>query len=98
MSAWISKTQGDYNMTVFNAQLDVDAELMVDELGYLQVSKMETDIVFGDLKIYFENLGFLGKMFQVNKFHKFHFMISINKWQVYSYICILCTFTYFERE
>ncbi|OXA52407.1 hypothetical protein Fcan01_12409 [Folsomia candida] len=75
LSAWISKTQGDYNMTVFNAQLDVDAELMVDELGYLQVSKMETDIVFGDLKIYFENLGFLGKMFQgiVNKVGVFIF-------------------------
>jgi len=66
MSVWISKAQGNFNVSIVDAVLEVDGELMVTEEGFLQVRQMKMDLNFGDLKMNFEKLGFLMKVFQVS--------------------------------
>lgn len=67
LSAWISKTQGTFNVSITDSELEVEAELMIDDTGLLQVRHMKMDFNFGDLEMHFEKLGFLGKMFQVRR-------------------------------
>jgi hypothetical protein len=68
MTAWISKSQGNFNVSIEDALLEVNGELMVSEDGFLQVRKIKMDLNFGDLKMSFEKLGFLGKVFQVSSY------------------------------
>jgi len=67
MSAWFSRSRGDFNVTVENVFTETTLEFLVDDEGILQVKDVGMDIKFDDIKMNFENLGFLGSIFQVQR-------------------------------
>lgn len=64
MSTWFSKSQGRFNVTLSNVYIEGLAKLEVERGGQLQAQNIDMDIVFEDIIMNFENLGFMGSLFQ----------------------------------
>ena len=67
MSTWLTTSSGDFNVTLITVNADGFAGIIVDGDGSLQVSNITFDVGFKDIAMKFDNLGFFGSMFQVNK-------------------------------
>lgn len=65
LSSWLSRSKGNFNVTIIRVRAEADSFFMVDEGGFLQVQQINMDLTFEDIQMDFENLGFLGKIFQV---------------------------------
>jgi hypothetical protein len=65
MVAWFSKSSGPFNVTLSNVYIEGLAKLEVDRGGQLQAQNIEMDIVFKDIAMNFQNLGWMGSIFQV---------------------------------
>jgi hypothetical protein len=65
MSSWFSRSSGPFNVTLSNVYIEGFAKLEVERGGQLQAQNIDMDIIFQDIAMNFENLGFLGSIFQV---------------------------------
>jgi len=65
MSAWFTRSKGNFSVAIFNLTVEAEVGFQVDDDGKLQVKDVFMDVKFGDIKMNFENLGFLGSIFQV---------------------------------
>jgi hypothetical protein len=65
MSSWFSRSSGPFNVTLSNVYIEGLAKLEVERGGQLQAQNIDMDISFRDIAMNFENLGFLGSLFQV---------------------------------
>jgi Haemolymph juvenile hormone binding protein (JHBP). len=66
MSSWFSRSQGRFNVTLSNVYIEGLAKLEVERGGQLQAQNIDMDIVFENIAMNFENLGFMGSLFQVS--------------------------------
>ncbi|KAJ9577492.1 hypothetical protein L9F63_005935, partial [Diploptera punctata] len=64
MSTWFSRSQGLFNVTLSNVYIEGLAKLEVERGGQLQAQNIDMDIIFEDIAMNFENLGFMGSIFQ----------------------------------
>lgn len=64
MSSWFSRSSGPFNVTLSNVYIEGLAKLEVERGGQLQAQNIDMDIAFRDIAMDFENLGFLGSLFQ----------------------------------
>lgn len=64
MSTWFSRSSGRFNVTLSNVYIEGHAKLEVERGGQLQAQNIDMDIVFQDIAMNFENLGFMGSIFQ----------------------------------
>ncbi|PSN43110.1 hypothetical protein C0J52_10472 [Blattella germanica] len=64
MSTWFSKSQGRFNVTLSNVYVEGLAKLEVERGGQLAAQNIDMDIIFEDIAMNFENLGFMGSIFQ----------------------------------
>jgi hypothetical protein len=65
MTSWFSRSSGPFNVTLSNVYIEGLAKLEVERGGQLQAQNIDMDISFRDIAMNFENLGFLGNLFQV---------------------------------
>jgi len=65
MSTWFSRSSGPFNVTLSNVYIEGLAKLEVERDGQLQAQNIDMDIIFQDIAMNFQNLGFLGSIFQV---------------------------------
>jgi hypothetical protein len=65
MSSWFSRSSGPFNVTLSNVYIEGLAKLEVERGGQLQAQNIDMDIIFEDIALNFQNLGFLGSLFQV---------------------------------
>jgi Haemolymph juvenile hormone binding protein (JHBP). len=65
MSSWFSRSSGPFNVTLSNVYITGLAKLEVERGGQLQAQNIDMDIIFQDIALNFQNLGFLGSIFQV---------------------------------
>lgn len=65
MSAWFTRSKGNFSVNIIKVLAEAEVGFMVDNDGILQVQEVNMDVKFGDIKMNFENLGFLGSVFQV---------------------------------
>jgi hypothetical protein len=65
MSSWFSRSNGPFNVTLSDVYIEGFAKMEVERGGQLQAQNIDMDIVFKDIAMNFENLGFLGSLFQV---------------------------------
>lgn len=66
MSAWLSRSKGNCNVTVIQVAVEVAVDFFVDPEGVLQVENIAVDVKFNDIKMNFDNLGFMASVFQVH--------------------------------
>lgn len=64
MSSWFSRSSGPFNVTLSNVYIEGLAKLEVERGGQLQAQNIDMDITFQDIAMNFQNLGFLGNLFQ----------------------------------
>lgn len=64
MSTWFSRSSGRFNVTLSNVYIEGHAKLEVERGGQLQAQNIEMDIMFQEIAMNFENLGFMGSIFQ----------------------------------
>lgn len=64
-SSWFQTSKGNFNVTLLRISGEGEVLLLVDEEGYLQIDHMTMDVRFEDIIMQFENLGALGRLFQV---------------------------------
>lgn len=64
MSTWFSRSNGPFNVTLSNVYIEGLAKLEVERDGQLQAQNIDMDIIFQDIAMNFQNLGFLGSIFQ----------------------------------
>jgi hypothetical protein len=83
MSSWFSRSNGPFNVTLSNVYIEGFAKLEVERGGQLQAQNIDMDIVFRDIAMNFENLGFLGSLFQVctitTTYRKFYIFCATNE-------------------
>lgn len=65
MSALFSRSSGPFNVTLSNVYIEGLAKLEVERGGQLQAQNIDMDIIFQDISMNFQNLGFFGNIFQV---------------------------------
>lgn len=66
MSSWFSRSSGPFNVTLSNVYIEGLAKLEVERGGQLQAQNIDMDIIFRDIALDFQNLGFMGSLFQVS--------------------------------
>ncbi|XP_068087185.1 uncharacterized protein [Anabrus simplex] len=64
MSALWSRTKGGFDVVLIDVFVEGVAMLTVQRNGQLQAQEINMDITFSDITMEFENLGFLGSLFQ----------------------------------
>ncbi|ODN01552.1 hypothetical protein Ocin01_05122 [Orchesella cincta] len=64
MSSWFTRSKGNCNITVIQVAVEAAVDFFVDPEGILQVENIAVDVKFNDIKMNFENLGFLASVFQ----------------------------------
>ena len=65
MSSWLTTSTGDFNITLIDVNAQGFCGLTVDPEGILQATNISLDMGFGDIKMQFDNLGFLANLLQV---------------------------------
>jgi len=75
MSSWLTTSTGDFNITLIDVNAQGFCGLTVDPEGILQATNISLDMGFGDIKMQFDNLGFLANLLQgaVNSLGSFIF-------------------------
>jgi len=66
MSSFFSTSTGDFNVTLINVRAEGFGRLTVDPDGILQATNVSLDLTFFDIKMKFENLGFMANIMQVS--------------------------------
>lgn len=64
MSTWLSRQAGDFNVTLTNVTVQGIASLEVNRGGQLEAQDINMDITFQSIAMNFQNLGFMGTIFQ----------------------------------
>lgn len=64
MSSWISRSAGPFTVDLTNLKVTARANLGVERDGHLQAQDINMDLAFDTIDMNFQNLGFLGSMFQ----------------------------------
>ncbi|KAL7741109.1 hypothetical protein ACLKA6_018142 [Drosophila palustris] len=64
LSSFFSKANGPFTVILKNVYVRGSATLMVESDGHLTTDQIKMDITFGDMAMDFQNLGFLGSVFQ----------------------------------
>lgn len=64
MSTWLSRSQGDFNVTLQGVLVTGLASLEVNKNGQLEAQNIKMDITFQHIAMNFQNLGFMGSLFQ----------------------------------
>lgn len=64
MQSWWTRARGNFNVTILNVSAEAEGSFSVSPEGFLIVEHIDMDLNFEDIKMNFENLGFLGKIFQ----------------------------------
>ncbi|KAK7862001.1 hypothetical protein R5R35_013541 [Gryllus longicercus] len=64
MAALWSRSQGNFSVLLTDVYVEGVARLEVQRSGRLQAQEINLDITFGDIAMNFENLGFMGSVFQ----------------------------------
>ncbi|XP_049814745.1 uncharacterized protein LOC126262276 [Schistocerca nitens] len=64
LRAWLSGSHGPYTVTMTGVQVEGLAMLEVQRDGSLAAEEIQMDISFSDIDMNFENLGFMGTVFQ----------------------------------
>lgn len=68
MSSWLTTSTGDFNITLINVNAQGFCGLTVNEDGILQATNISLDLGFYDIKMQFDNVGFLANILQVPSF------------------------------
>ncbi|XP_030556609.1 uncharacterized protein LOC115759729 [Drosophila novamexicana] len=64
LSSFFSKTNGPFTVLLKNVYVRGSATLGVERDGHLTTEQIKMDITFGEMAMDFQNLGFLGSVFQ----------------------------------
>ncbi|KAK6643643.1 hypothetical protein RUM43_005153 [Polyplax serrata] len=64
MSSWFSRQKGDFNVTLQGVVVKGLASLEVNPNGQLEAQNINMDITFQHIAMNFQNLGFMGSLFQ----------------------------------
>lgn len=64
MSTWFSRQQGDFNVTLSGVLIKGLASMEVNQNGQLEAQNINMDITFQNIAMNFQNLGFMGSIFQ----------------------------------
>lgn len=64
MSSWLSRSQGPFMVNLTNVYVQGLVNLGVERDGQLRAQDISMDITFGEINLKFENLGFMGSIFQ----------------------------------
>ncbi|XP_034472719.1 uncharacterized protein LOC117780343 isoform X1 [Drosophila innubila] len=64
LSSFFSKANGPFTVILKKVYVRGSATLMVESDGHLTTDQIKMDITFGDMAMDFQNLGFLGSVFQ----------------------------------
>lgn len=64
LSSFFSKANGPFTVILKKVYVRGSASLMVESDGQLTTDQIKMDITFGDMAMDFQNLGFLGSVFQ----------------------------------
>lgn len=64
LSSFFSKANGPFSVLLKKVYAKVSATLMVESDGHLTTDQIKMDLTFGDMAMDFQNLGFLGSVFQ----------------------------------
>lgn len=64
LSTFLSRSRGNFTVTLIDVSVTGHAQLEVDDEGHLQAQDIIMDITFEDIKMEFENLGMVGNVFQ----------------------------------
>ncbi|GBP66850.1 hypothetical protein EVAR_98804_1 [Eumeta japonica] len=64
MSTWLSKSRGPFTVNLTNIKVTARATLGVERDGKLRAQQIDIDVSFQSIDMNFENLGFLGSIFQ----------------------------------
>lgn len=64
LSTWLSTSSGPFTVNLTDVNVKAQARLEVEREGHLETQEMAMDIVFRDIAMNFENLGFFATMFQ----------------------------------
>lgn len=64
MSSWLSRSQGPFVVNLTNVYVQGLVNLGVERDGQLRAQDINMDITFSDINLKFENLGFMGSIFQ----------------------------------
>jgi len=64
MSSWLTTSTGDFNITLINVNAQGFCGLTVNEDGILQATNISLDLGFYDIKMQFDNVGFLANILQ----------------------------------
>lgn len=65
MSSWFTRSKGNCNVTIIQVGVEAAVDFFVDPEGVLQVENIAVDVKFADIKMNFDNLGFLASVMQV---------------------------------
>ncbi|ALC38895.1 CG3246 [Drosophila busckii] len=64
LSSFFSKANGPFTVLLKKVFVKATATLAVDSQGHLATDRITMDMTFGDMSMDFQNLGFLGSVFQ----------------------------------
>ncbi|XP_017151656.1 uncharacterized protein LOC108161808 isoform X1 [Drosophila miranda] len=64
LASWISRAQGPFTVILKNVYAEATAFLAVERDGHLTTDRIKIDITFRDMAMDFQNLGFMGSLFQ----------------------------------
>ncbi|XP_077289233.1 uncharacterized protein LOC143913375 [Arctopsyche grandis] len=64
MSTWISRSQGPFVVNLTDVYVQGLANLAIERDGRLQAQDINMDITFSNIAMKFDNLGFMGSIFQ----------------------------------
>lgn len=64
MTSWISRSEGNFTVKLTGVKVEGIARLEVSTDGKLQAQDIDMDLTFDKIDLAFENLGFVGSVFQ----------------------------------
>ena len=66
MSSWfMGRGSGDFSLIIYNITTEAEAGFDVSPEGFLKVEQVEMDLKFKDIKMNFENAGWIWRFIQV---------------------------------